>query len=239
MCVGRLGIAGERRLGDLGGAQRCGRCARRTGAAGAARSARSRCSRCGRSSSAGRAARCRAGRGSGLWPHSPAIACAPVSGRPSITTPPPTPVPRMTPNTMRAAGGRAVARLGHGKAVGVVGQPHLAAERALEVALERPAVQARRVGVLDQAGGRRDRAGMGDADACSARRPGARARRSTADDRLDVVLVGAWPASARAGARVRRRRCRAPGPRSWCRRDRCRFAWAQFTENARGCRGCS
>ena len=37
-----------------------------------------------------------------LWPHSPAIAFAPVSAWPSTTIPPPTPVPRITPNTTRA-----------------------------------------------------------------------------------------------------------------------------------------
>ena len=40
--------------------------------------------------------------GSGLWPHSPAIALAPASGLPSTTMPPPTPVPRIAPNTTRA-----------------------------------------------------------------------------------------------------------------------------------------
>ena len=42
------------------------------------------------------------GHGSGLWPHSPAIAFAPVSTRPPTTMPPPTPVPRITPNTTAA-----------------------------------------------------------------------------------------------------------------------------------------
>ena len=43
-----------------------------------------------------------AGSGKGLWPHSPAIAFGPSSSRPSTTMPPPTPVPRITPNTTRA-----------------------------------------------------------------------------------------------------------------------------------------
>ena len=68
----------------------------------------------------------------------------------------------------RPAAARAVGRLGDGKAVGVVRQPHLVAlQQALEVAIERMAVQLRGVGVLDQAGGGRDRAGMADADAAA------------------------------------------------------------------------
>ena len=40
------------------------------------------------------------GAGSGLCPHSPAIALAPTRIRPPIAMPPPTPVPRITPNTV-------------------------------------------------------------------------------------------------------------------------------------------
>ncbi len=40
--------------------------------------------------------------GKGLWPHSPAIALAPGSGRPATTMPPPTPVPSVAPNTTLA-----------------------------------------------------------------------------------------------------------------------------------------
>ena len=49
--------------------------------------------------------------------------------RPSTTMPPPQPVPMMTPNTVRQPGARAVRRLGQREAVGVVLDPHLAAER--------------------------------------------------------------------------------------------------------------
>src|SRR6266702_92402 len=40
-----------------------------------------------------------AGRGSALCPHSPPIELAPSTARPFTTTPPPTPVPRIAPNT--------------------------------------------------------------------------------------------------------------------------------------------
>src|SRR5471032_408985 len=60
---------------------------------------------------------------------------------------------------------RAVRRLRDGEAVGVVGQPHFAAERVFEIGLEWPAVEACGVGVLDQARRGRDRAGMRHAHA--------------------------------------------------------------------------
>ena len=40
--------------------------------------------------------------GSGLWPHSPPMPRGPSMSAPSSTSPPPQPVPRMTPNTPRA-----------------------------------------------------------------------------------------------------------------------------------------
>ena len=48
---------------------------------------------CGPGTSSGR------GQGSGLWPHSPVTWLRPRMTLPSTTTPPPQPVPRMTPNT--------------------------------------------------------------------------------------------------------------------------------------------
>ena len=57
----------------------------------------------------------------------------PASGRRS-TMPPPTPVPRMTPNTVPQPGARAVGRLRQREAIGVVGEAHRAAERRLEIA---------------------------------------------------------------------------------------------------------
>ena len=162
--LGRLRVAGLRRVGDLGGAQRAAGAPRELSLQAAGRSARSRCSRCGRNSSAGPGRSSSRGWGRGLWPHSPAIACAPVSGRPSITTPPPTPVPRITPNTMPQPAAAPSDASETAKQLASFCQPHLAAERALEVLVQRLAVQPGRVGVLDQAGGGRDRAGMADAD---------------------------------------------------------------------------
>src|SRR3546814_2689687 len=42
------------------------------------------------------------GQGRGACPHSPAMALVPIRGLPSSTSPPPTPVPRMTPKTTRS-----------------------------------------------------------------------------------------------------------------------------------------
>ncbi len=52
------------------------------------------------------------GQGSGLWPHSPAMALGPSTSLPRITTPPPTPVPMITPNTDGGTRRGAVDRLG-------------------------------------------------------------------------------------------------------------------------------
>ena len=49
-----------------------------------------------------RDARRRSAQGSGLWPHSPPMPRGPSISAPSNTSPPPQPVPRMTPNTERA-----------------------------------------------------------------------------------------------------------------------------------------
>ena len=187
--LGGLGIAGERRLGDVGGAQaaagalleltlQAGPAQPGLDAAGAAavaaRAGPLVVARQGQRIVAPFAGdRLRAGERPAVDHHAAAHAGAQDDAEHDA-----------------AAGGRAIARFGNGKAVGVVGQAHLAAQPALEVGLERPAVQARRVGVLHQAGGRRDRAGMGDADRA------ARARLALElgdqiDDRLDVFLVGA------------------------------------------------
>ena len=94
-----------------------------------ARTETSRCSRGARSSTPGPGRSSSSGHGSGLWPHSPAMAFGagqhlPVARR----CPPPVPVPTMTPNTTSAPGGGAVGGLGDGKAVRVVGDAHVAAE---------------------------------------------------------------------------------------------------------------
>src|SRR5215468_2623370 len=58
----------------------------------------------------------------------------------------------------------AIGRLGDGETVGVIMQPHRTAKRAREIAIQRSADEPRGVGVLDEAGGRRDGAGYADAD---------------------------------------------------------------------------
>ena len=62
----------------------------------------SRCSHAGRSSTPAPGTRPPDAHGSGLCPHSPAIAFGPVSTCRRTTTPPPVPVPTMTPNTTSA-----------------------------------------------------------------------------------------------------------------------------------------
>ena len=65
------------------------------------------------------------------------------------------------------AGGCAVDGFRQRKAVGIVGEPHLAIQRAFEVFLQRLAVEAGRVAVLHQAGRGRDGTGGADADAAA------------------------------------------------------------------------
>ena len=157
----------------------------------------------------------------------------------------------------RRAGAGAVARLGEREAVGVVLEPHLAAERIAEIAPERHADELRRVGVLDQAGGRRHRARHADAhraaaaDAClealdhlthgqhrgavvARRRGDAQARQLAArgidGDRLDL---GAAEIDADAHVRCWRRghgRCEIPGwlPRMLSNRPAHRTAGARW-----------
>ena len=62
------------------------------------------------------------------------------------------------------ADARAVDGFGQGKAVGIVGDAHLARQQLLQVLPERPADQTGRVGVLDQAAHARFRTGDADAD---------------------------------------------------------------------------
>ena len=102
------------------------------------------------------------------------------------TMPPPVPVPRITPKTTSRAGRGAVGRLGHGEAVRVVGEPHRPRRAARSRSCsKRPAVQPRRVRVLDEAGRRRDRAGHADADRARRRRPRARPSSTRPRDRVD------------------------------------------------------
>ena len=132
----------------------------------------------------------------------------------------------------RRSRGGAVGGFGQRETVRVVRQPHRAPERAREIAFKRTADQPGRVGVLDQSGGRRDRAGDADAD------PPSRLRRfgeaGWRHGLLDSVARGRrsreWcrrncrAARRCAGDRARGRRRRARGLRFSCRRDRCRSA---------------
>ena len=208
--LGRLGIAGQRRRGDLGGAER---------AAGALLELPLQAGSAQPGFDAALAAAVAARAGPLVVARRRQRIVAPFAGdrlrageRPAVDHHAAAHAGAQDDAEYDAAAGRcAVARLGDGKAIGVVGQPHLAAQPALEVGPQRPAVQPRRVGVLDQAGGGRDRAGMGDADR-AARAGLAFEAGDEVDDRLDVLFIGTWPASARAGARARRRRLSSTSP---------------------------
>jgi hypothetical protein len=91
------------------------------------------------------------------------MALAPPRGLPSTTMPPPTPVPRITPNTTDAPAPAPSTASDRAKAVGVVGEAHFALQYRLQVALQRLADQAGGIGILDQAGD--PRLGSGDAHA--------------------------------------------------------------------------
>ena len=115
-------------------------------------------------------------------------------------------------------GPRAVGGLGQSEAVGVVLDADFPAECLCKVAVEGMAVEADRVGVLHEAGGRADDARYADADADRAelrfdgengfRRASGRRRRSREG----------WAGGPAAGWR---RPGRARRARSWCRRSRC------------------
>ena len=90
----------------------------------------------------------------------------------------------------RGSGGRAVARLGEGEAVRVVGEADVAAEEAGEVGAERAAEEPGGVRVLHEAGCGGDRPGHSDAD-----RPARAERRldlgdEAGDRREGPVVVG-------------------------------------------------
>ncbi len=81
-------------------------------------------------------------------PHSPAVRLGPVAHLPSTTTPPPTPCPENHSEDNLGSGGRTVDRLGQGEAVGVVAHHHGPPQNPLEVDIEWPPIQHRRVRVL-------------------------------------------------------------------------------------------
>jgi hypothetical protein len=87
---------------------------------------------------------------------------------------------------------RAINRFAERKAICVIGQPHGPAERRGQVAVERPPDQARGIGVLHEAGGRRQHARYAQADAVSApeRRFGIFDQGFDGGDDADVVPRG-------------------------------------------------
>ena len=89
---------------------------------------------------------------------------------PSKTSPPPQPVPRITPNTERAPAPAPSTASDSAKQLASLASRTGAAEPGLEIALERPAVEPCRIGVLHEAAGRRQRPGHADADAAGAAR---------------------------------------------------------------------
>ena len=113
--------------------------------------------------------------------------------------PPPTPVPRITPNTRRWPAPAPSLASESAKQLASFSTRTSRPSARVEVVAERPAVQLGRVGVLDQAGGRRDRARRADADAGRARRARLRSpRRARARRRrLRVVVRRRGDAAAR------------------------------------------
>ena len=90
------------------------------------------------------------GAGSGLCPHSPAMALAPIDD-PAIDDEPAAGAGADDDAEHdRRSGGGAVGRFGQREAVRIVRQPHRPIERARQIAIERTAVQPRRVRVLDR-----------------------------------------------------------------------------------------
>ena len=138
---------------------------------------RSRRSPSARSSRPPPATRRRAARAGDCGPTLRRPRSGPPRTRPSTTTPPPVPVPRITPKTTGAPCAGAVARLGQGEAVRVVREAERAVEQALEILAERAAVEPDAVRVLHEAGGGRERPRHPDARPARARRSRARAPR--------------------------------------------------------------
>ena len=92
----------------------------------------------------------------------------------------------LSPEVVHAEPGILVLRFIDGR---TFGEPDLAADGALEIKMERAAVQPRRIGILDHAGRRRDRARMADAHR-AAHAHATLQLGHDAGDRRDAVLVG-------------------------------------------------
>ncbi len=120
------------------------------------------------------------------------------------------------------AGGGAIGGFGQRQAVGIVGQPDRAIECAFEVLLQRLAVEAGGVGVLDPAGGRGNRAGGADADGAAGAQLGFGLLNQRGDGRNGggVILLRGGHTAAQdllPGCH------RARSARFWCRRGQCRI----------------
>ena len=186
----------------------------------------SRCSRCGRSSTAGPATRRRARAGSGLCPHSPAIAFAPTSTLPIDDDAAAGAGADDHAEDDARAGRRAVGRLRQREAVGVVGEADRPLEQPRQILGER-----RPISHVEFAFLIRPVAGEivpGNADADGAARAelalrSSRTRPATAVERLRVVAARRRDPPPQPLAPVVRDRDRL---RSSCRRGRCRCACA-------------
>ena len=104
------------------------------------------------------------GQGSGVWPHSPAIAVRTAMDAAVHDDAAAAAGAEDDAEDHAEPGAGAVGRLAEGEAVGVVLDPDLAFERLAHVVVEAMAVQGDGVGVLDQAGGGADDTGDADAD---------------------------------------------------------------------------
>ena len=88
-------------------------------------------------------------------------------------------------------GSGAIHRFRQGETIGIVGQPHRAAQCHLQIAVEGPADQPGRIGVLHQPGGRGDRARNADADRAAPAQPGFHAGHQIADCGDRRVIIAA------------------------------------------------
>ncbi len=152
--------------------------------------------------------------------------------RPLTTRPPPVPVPMITPNTTAAPAAAPSVASDNAKQLASLARRTGRAERLREVIGKAASVQPRGVGVLDETGRGRDRAGNADAHPTSRLRRFVEAGSSRFDARScppDRRWRGRCRRSCRAarrcgGDRARVRHRRARGLRSSSRRDRCRCA---------------